>query len=94
MDKKEIYKKALKIWGIETQIMMVVEECSELLFTISKWMRGKYKADKLVEEIADVEIMLEQLKIIAGISDTEVQSEKNKKIQRLEDKLKNIMEVK
>lgn len=53
-------------YGYEKQLDMCTEECAELIQAISKFKRktgGKYTAN-LIEEMADVEIMLRQLKII------------------------------
>ena len=57
------YERALKTWGKEPQMLQVIEEMSELTKEILK--KKKKKKDniaELVEETADVEIMLEQLK--------------------------------
>ena len=43
---------------------MAMEEMSELTKELSKNLRGADNAKALAEEIADVEIMLEQLKVI------------------------------
>jgi len=65
LETEAIYKKALIKWGIDTQILMAAEELGELQHECFKILRGKGdKTDSLAEEIADVEIMLAQLKII------------------------------
>ena len=57
-----VLKRALDTWGEEAQMLMVVEEMSELMKEILKNVnRGKDNVDQIVEETADVEIMLEQL---------------------------------
>jgi len=85
MPEKTIYERALEKWGIETQIKMCIEELSELIQTLVKYGRkinGSSK-DDLAEEIADVELMIEQMKFAFDIhKDTE--EWKNEKIQRLE----------
>ena len=58
-----ILKRALKTWGEEAQMLMVVEEMSELMKEILKNInRKKNNIAEIIEETADVEIMLEQLK--------------------------------
>ena len=58
-----ILKKALDVWGEKAQMLMVVEEMSELIKEILKNVnRSKNNIDEIAEETADVEIMLEQLK--------------------------------
>ena len=63
MSEKELYKRALKDWGKEPQMMQVIEEMAELTKEILKNInRKKDNIAELVEETADVEIMLGQLK--------------------------------
>ena len=58
-----VLKRALETWGEEAQMLMVVEEMSELMKEILKNInRKKNNIDEIIEETADVEIMLEQLK--------------------------------
>jgi hypothetical protein len=59
-----LYHKALKKWGDTFQLIMVLEECAELQHAVTKLLRGKINYAHVLGEIADVEIMLEQLKII------------------------------
>ena len=57
------YERALKTWGKEPQMLQVIEEMSELTKEILKNVnRHKDNINELIEETADVEIMLEQLK--------------------------------
>lgn len=68
MSEKEIYQRALRVWGKQPQMLQVVEEMSELTKEILKnVVRNKDNLNELVEEAADVEIMLEQLKYCYGI---------------------------
>lgn len=65
-----VLKRALDTWGEEAQMLMVVEEMSELMKEILKNVnRRKDNVDQIVEETADVEIMLEQLKENYHIAD-------------------------
>ena len=68
-DRKKVYQAALRKWGTDLQTMMAVEEMSELTKEICKIKRGKMDLDALAEEIADVTIMLEQLREIYGLND-------------------------
>lgn len=86
-NKKDIYKKALNKWGAEAQTIMVFEEMAELQKELCKAIRNNYSLDDLAEEIADVEIMLEQMKILFMIEDS-VQEQKKYKLQRLREALK------
>ena len=76
----EILKEAINIYGIENQENMCIEECAELIQAINKKHRGL--KHNIPEEIADVEIMLEQLKIINRCR-ARVEEIKQKKLQRL-----------
>ncbi len=64
---KELLKEALNRWGDDFQIMMLFEEMGELMQAISKFKRGRLVADRIAEEIADVEILLNQMKLLYGI---------------------------
>ena len=68
-DRKTVYQAALRKWGADLQTMMAVEEMSELTKEICKIKRGKMDLDALADEIADVTIMLEQLREIYGLND-------------------------
>lgn len=75
-----ILKNAIERYGAESQEGIAQEECAELIQAISKKHRGK--PHNIAEEIADVEIMLEQLKIINGCKN-EVKEIRKQKIKRL-----------
>lgn len=68
--KVEVLEKAVKTYGCMHQTIKAVEELSELLVALNKWLgmseNEDYIRDNIKEECADVEIMLGQLKIIFG----------------------------
>lgn len=66
MTKEEIYKKAIEQYGVEQQRKMAIEEMAELLNAMMKFDRGRNTVDDIIEEIADVTIMMRQLAIIYG----------------------------
>lgn len=76
-----IYDKMLKKYGGECQVLMAVEECSELQQAILKFLRDKCSPIEISEEMADVEIMLEQLKVVFNNKD-EVEDFKKQKLIR------------
>ncbi len=97
---KKLYQKALRLKGLENQLDITIEEISELLQAIIKWRRAKIESyekivlvEHLSEEIGDTEIMLEQLKLSFNI-EKEVDEFKNKKLKRLEKRLKILEEGK
>jgi len=87
MDEQRLYKRALTTWGKEPQMLQVIEEMSELIKEILKNVnRKKDNISELIEETADVEIMLGQLKCCYGIDDR-VASYKQEKLKVIEKRL-------
>lgn len=86
VEKEQIYKDALKEWGPELQIVMVFEEMSELQKELSKNLRGVENSTSIAEEIADVEIMLEQMKALFEV-ESQVDKFKMHKLGRLKARL-------
>ena len=84
MTDNEILQTAISVYGELAQEQMAVEECSELIQAICHKHRGRQH--NIAEEIADVEIMLEQLKIINNCSET-VEEIRKQKIDRLFDRI-------
>lgn len=82
-----VLKRALETWGEQAQMLMVVEEMSELMKEILKNInRKKNNIDAIIEETADVEIMLEQLKENYQIVE-KVEAYKKDKIKIIEQRL-------
>lgn len=79
---KKHYKDFVDSWGYESQAMMAVEEMSELTKEICKKYRKQdnYKDENIIEEIADVLNMVEQLEYIFG--EEKVEKVREEKIQR------------
>ncbi len=77
---ENIFKKAIEKYGAEAQEEVAQEECAELIHAISKKHRGN--PNNIAEEIADVEIMIEQLKII-NCCENDVKEIRKQKIERL-----------
>ena len=89
MCKYEIYRKALEKWGAEAQVMLFFEEIAELSVKICHAGR-KNKivfACDLIDELADVEIMLEQMAVMFNIPKEDIRNKKNEKLRRLEKRL-------
>lgn len=68
-ERKEIYEKALRTWGTQAQIMMALEEMSELTKELCKHFRESHNGAEIIDEVADVTIMMEQLRLIFGINE-------------------------
>lgn len=86
----EIEKRAIEAYGKDAQLKMAIEEMAELTQAICKSFRGKDNLDNIIEEIADVEIMLAQLKLIYKLNKNEVLVKKVEKLRRLEERLNNV----
>ena len=80
MTEPQILEAAIKTFGEKAQEDVAIEECSELIQAISHKHRGR--EHNIAEEIADVEIMLEQLKIINNCAE-EVAAIHKEKVERL-----------
>ena len=76
-----IYGRAVVKFGAEAQTRKAAEECVELSLALLHELDGRANLDNIAEEIADVEIMLAQLRLIYG--DKEVDDWKAKKLAAL-----------
>lgn len=88
MGNREIMHRSLEVFGAEAQILKAVEECGELIIALTKCL-NRIPSNHL-EEMADVEIMLEQLKMIFGVSQEEIDKIKDFKLQRLLNRINEI----
>lgn len=82
-----LYEAAVDKWGSHSQILIAIEEMSELTKALLKFIRyGEREGvlDAIQEERADVSIMLNQLEVIFGDNS----EEECKKLDHLEDLLK------
>lgn len=82
---KDLYKQVLAKWGTVAQVMMTIEECSELIDALCKLDRYRVNEDAVITEIADVMIMCEQMSILFG--EELVEKEKDRKLERLKQRL-------
>lgn len=96
----ELNKETAKYYGYEAQSNQLVEECAELIQAVSKYRRavaglGQSVAEEkkavalenLIEEIADVEIMLEQVKYLLQIPEEELDAVKLYKVNRTRERI-------
>ena len=61
---RDILVAACSIYGRSAQVDMAIEECAELTIAIQHEKRCRVGPSSVVEEIADVMIMMEQLSMI------------------------------
>lgn len=89
-DRQEILSRAVVTFGEEAQLKMAIEEMSELTKAICKLWRTRPESPEsakaiasIREETADVQIMLDQIKILFG----EPAAEEDTKLRRLWERL-------
>lgn len=82
---EQTFLAAFERFGEPHQLLIAFEEMAELTKAISKAIRYSREGHKnhITEEIADVEIMLEQVKMIFDIEDEDVEMWRLDKIVRL-----------
>lgn len=83
----EICRAALEAFGAEAQMVMAIEEMSELTKELCKHRRGRNNVESIAEEIADAQIMLRQLVILFDCKET-VDKYRQYKLERLAERIK------
>jgi NTP pyrophosphatase (non-canonical NTP hydrolase) len=69
MDKQnynDIFQATLEKWGEEAQYDQTIEECAELIAALKHFKRGRVSEDHIIDELADVILMSEQLMYMFG----------------------------
>lgn len=93
---KKVMKKIIEKNGKLKQNVIAMEECSELIKAISKMIRYSYDEDEdlynvyrddLIEEMADVYIILDELKMMYNILESNIEETINQKIDREEGRI-------
>lgn len=93
MEIKDFAKQMIGKFG-DLQLIIACEELSELQKEICKYLRNKGDKDHIKEEMADVQLMLDELKVFFDISQEEIYRIKRKKILRTQKRcLENIEEI-
>ena len=88
INEAEVLQRALDTYGSSMQIVVMMEEMSELQKELCKYLRGRGSFEHIAEEIADVEIMLEQMKMLLCCTD-DVRNERRRKVERLKERPDN-----
>lgn len=100
MDISQDLKDIAKHYGYDVQSNQLIEECAELIQAVSKYRRalsgaenrgvvfsGAVAFENLIEEIADVEVMLEQIKYLLQIPEKDLLAMKLYKVYRTKDRI-------
>lgn len=90
-ERRKVYDEAITTFGAEAQMVVALEEMSELQKEICKVLRGGGNVMHLAEEVADATIMLEQLRQVLGIND-EVCQFMDQKVLRLQHRIESARE--
>lgn len=89
-----------KYYGYEAQSNQLIEECAELIQAVNKYRRAgahlgqpmdstaQIALENLVEEMADVELMLEQVKYLLQIPEEDIIAVKQYKLNRTKEWMK------
>jgi hypothetical protein len=92
MNEKEMFEKARQKWGVGSQVNMLAEESAELSVAslhLNRAIKDKTEAwEKFAEEVADVEIMIEEMKQYFPVLIGKVNLYRQLKLQRLSKLLK------
>lgn len=92
IQRSRILQSAIDAYGVDLQMDMMVEECSELIQAICKYKRGRDDAAaNICEEIADVQIVLDQMKLV--FDNTAIFQAEEYKLTRLRDRVKKTEEA-
>jgi NTP pyrophosphatase (non-canonical NTP hydrolase) len=62
----DIFRATLEKWGVEAQYDQTIEECAELITALKHFKRGKVSDIEIIEELADVILMTQQLMFMFG----------------------------
>lgn len=88
---ESLYSAAIETFGSESRMRLMQEECAELIAAISQFSRGRVGVLALADELADVEIMCGQLRLIVGWG--AVESAKQSKLERLTNRVERGTDV-
>lgn len=93
LELNEVLTRSLKLCGESCQKVIWCEELSELIKAITKEYRYGYSAEtiqNLIEEIADVLVCIEEMLLLYGIFDEEVELAMEEKIERTKQRLSQL----
>lgn len=85
--RRDLYERVIAHYGKQNQMHIAIEEMSELTKELCKNERGEDNREKIIEELADVYITLEQLEIIFNINLAELRKMQETKLRRLNERM-------
>ena len=93
MKYEQLYMDTISKFGHQPQMIKTIEECAELQKAFAKLLNNWNEKDynNAIEEIADVQIMIDQMKLVFGIE--AVRCAKKDKIKRLKSRVYDTTEL-
>lgn len=82
-----LFEAAISLWGEGAQKDQAIEEAAELIVALRHDARGR--PSTIIEEVADMSIMLDQIKMMCG--EDEIEEAREDKIIRLRARIKRVM---
>ena len=85
-DEVKTMETCLNKWGLNAQVGQTVEECAELIVALQKYINRTPQPkmlENILDEIADVEMMLGQMRLVLGIDDSTLRKRIEYKFERL-----------
>ena len=82
-------KHIAKHYGFQHQVKKTTEECGEFIVALSKLANGDGTQADVLEEMADVMVMLEQIRYFLGIRSSELHKTMDAKVCRQLKRMKN-----
>lgn len=92
MNKQDLTRMNLQnanFYGADRQLNQLMEECSELIQAVNKWKRFYFFDEvtwnpihTVMEEVADVEMMLEQVRYLLNLNEETINDIKISKVKR------------
>lgn len=86
MDLEELYRATVNVWGEQAQYDQAAEECAELIAALMHYRREKVDAQQVIDELADVTLMVGQLTWMFG------QQQVDEAVKRKREKLDGLMQ--
>lgn len=88
-ERRRVYAEAIAVYGEKAQLQKVTEELGELITEVYRIGTPREEQLQVLDELADVYVMLEQLAMIASISDRALDDRITYKVGRLGGRLAN-----
>lgn len=91
MNDAQLFQDCIDTWGTTSQILMAIEELNELGVVLCHSLRANkpFDLDSITEEITDVQLMIDQLVHLFGLTDIQLFKIRQGKIDRLRELLED-----